>query len=813
MNSLNKIVSIFIFASSFFSCVEDELYDASIGQKGNIIQLQLPQIADIALLSDRTRSAASEAELMIHRGFVLIFNNDKFASHSNIVQVDVQNNGTKNIKITIKNNSFFPATSKLVFIFNHDETNEPANFNGITTDNISTYFPMGKKFITAIQKNDPIKGIPMFSSDFAGNSSDGIRTVYRSLAKLQVEIAAGIKVDKIHNFGHENVTFKVKNAATDGIIGFNDINTISYGNQNLDASNPPTEESSFNFKTNLLNETVPDNYTNALFLYEFPHKDKIISPTAVTDEPIDAVKFNTDRITLILKHTDEVEGHVPRYFRIDIIGKDATALKKSYLDIKRNHHYKVKITAVNSSGYTTEEDAYANPSSNIEYEIFDDGGDVTISNGQYAISLDDLLNYDTIRIYSKNDVRLDINNICYILPEEMGGALPTTNSAVFTPGSKIENPEDPTEDMVLVVENDPFGQDGKLTKDRKHLKMKVTGQKGRWQFGFKIKFGNIELGRESITIIKEPTMLDAHPGQVRIKGSKVNTESWQTDFEDFGSRYDAVRDETVIYAGDNVTPAGFIHLDGSSSLGETEDAQPVFEEKLYVGYYDNISDKDSVVGSTKIILAQLAPHYIGRFGKSEKTGANLHVYERVVMEKIEEMPDEYNKDQFKGWDASVAAQEYMHWSSTNIGYADMDLIHNPTIGYLNLVDGLMISKNIIHKFGNNESDIPYAVKLCYLRNDIDGDGKVSPEAGEEINWYLPALNQLLGTWINYNIFGTEPLLPATAPGPYLWSSSEIIPWGVIAKQINAINFLTGQSASLDKTVWGGAKTRCVRDIN
>ena len=143
----------------------------------------------------------------------------------------------------------------------------------------------------------------------------------------------------------------------------------------------------------------------------------------------------------------------------------------------------------------------------------------------------------------------------------------------------------------------------------------------------------------------------------------------------------------------------------------------------------------------------------------------------------------------------------------------MDLIHNPTIGYLNLVDGLMISKNIIHKFGNNESDIPYAVKLCYLRNDIDGDGKVSPEAGEEINWYLPALNQLLGTWINYNIFGTEPLLPATAPGPYLWSSSEIIPWGVIAKQINAINFLTGQSASLDKTVWGGAKTRCVRDIN
>ena len=812
MNSLNKIVAIFIFATSCFSCVEDKLYDATIGQKSNVIQLHLPQAADIALQSEGTRSTASNAELMIHRGVVLIFNNDKFASHSNIVKENVANNGKKNVTITIKNSSFIPATSKLVFVFNHDETNAPADFNGITTDNISSYFPMSTDFLAAIQKNDPVKGIPMFSSDFAGTLNGTIRTVYRSLAKLQVEIAAGIKVDKIHNFGHENITFKVKNAATDGIIGFNHVDSLSYNNQISVANNPTTEKSLFDFKTNLLNETNPDNYTNALFLYEFPHKDKIISATGETVKPIDAVKFNSDRITLILKHTDEVADHGERFYRIDIVGKNATTLKKSYLDIKRNHHYKVKITAVNSRGYITEEEAYIHPSSNIEYEIFDDGGNVTTSNGQYAISMDDILNYDTIRIYSHYDVRLDIDNICYILPEEMGGLeqnTEITNEVYFTPGEKIGEG-----DLQLVVERNPFQTDPKLTNQRKDIKMVAKGKQGRWEFGLHIKFGNLELGRKKITIIKVPTMLDAHPGQVRIQGTKINTDSWQTEFEDFGSRYDAETDETVIYAGDNVTPIGYIHLDGSSSDGESAkgDAQPVFEDKLHVGYYDNVdkTNNDSVIGSTKIILAQHAPFYIGRFG-NKSTDGGLHLYNQVVMEKIEEMPGEEDGKHGQGpfqmkW-ADVPAEFYSpDLIATWIGENDW----SKTAIYINLTDGLAITKYIMKNYMESNSAMPYAIKLCYLRNDTNGNGTV--DSDEKINWYLPALNQLLGTWINFNVFTGDDHKPDNSFLPNYWTASEVANGGTSFNAVNTVSFLTGGTEFPEKSTWSNAKIRCVRDI-
>ncbi|MDD2596049.1 MAG: hypothetical protein PHD11_09615, partial [Bacteroidales bacterium] len=68
-------------------------------------------------------------------------------------------------------------------------------------------------------------------------------------------------------------------------------------------------------------------------------------------------------------------------------GNDRT---KTFLDVKRNCHYKITITKVKSYGYPTEAEALKNPGSNLEYEVVITGDDenFTTSNGQYAVTTD-----------------------------------------------------------------------------------------------------------------------------------------------------------------------------------------------------------------------------------------------------------------------------------------------------------------------------------------------------------------------------------------------------------------------------------------
>ncbi|MDD2595540.1 MAG: hypothetical protein PHD11_06990, partial [Bacteroidales bacterium] len=68
-------------------------------------------------------------------------------------------------------------------------------------------------------------------------------------------------------------------------------------------------------------------------------------------------------------------------------GNDRT---KTFLDVKRNCHYKITITKVKSYGYPTEAEALKNSGSNLEYEIVitDENDNYTTSNGQYALSTD-----------------------------------------------------------------------------------------------------------------------------------------------------------------------------------------------------------------------------------------------------------------------------------------------------------------------------------------------------------------------------------------------------------------------------------------
>lgn len=83
------------------------------------------------------------------------------------------------------------------------------------------------------------------------------------------------------------------------------------------------------------------------------------------------------------------------YYRLDFsrqlrsTGLDQGA-SNEFLDIRRNTHYVFLITKIKSRGYRTQEEALANPGSNIEYTVtVEDGEWESISsNGQYAVKTD-----------------------------------------------------------------------------------------------------------------------------------------------------------------------------------------------------------------------------------------------------------------------------------------------------------------------------------------------------------------------------------------------------------------------------------------
>lgn len=830
MKILNKIAFI-VSLLLLLGCIkETDLLYMLEEQDSSVISFSIESFSSVDIAS--TKASGNNA-LTIHRGFLFFFSGDEYKGHEEITSDEVSGNGTSSISIIFDDHASYSNDYNIICVFNYDSSvkySENYDFSGITKNNVSSYFPMDRDFLEKVEDDmnsgTYSVGMPMYTNDFADDDT-AIHEIYRAVARISLEIADDIVISNEsadYTFNAADITYAIVNDASSGSIGFESLDVIA---------STTTTEASY-----IVNETasplaypyIPvgiedESRTTMAYLYEFAYSTMMIGGMA-----IDSDVYDSGRFSVILTHKDELLG-TTLYYKLNLVDKDEDSdTYNNYLDIVRNHDYHIVINDVDSRGYTTLQEAYDMPPSNIDYVIYDDQGGVTLSNGQYAISMDEVVNYDNIQIYGRETTTLEFNNICYILPSEMDEVDLTnlTNSVTFS----INNAAD--SELTITTTLNEFAEDPTLTDQGRSIHLEIEGE-GSAEITLLIKLGNLEIGRETITINKvgEDGALDAHPCQIYLTDQQYVANSWSSTDTDFGAWYDDSKDHTVVYMGHNATPTGYRTMDGYISSSSSDDSYPIFSEKTRTGYYSyyEVDDDGSVsedVKKTMIVVTQLAPFYVGHFGSYADEGSPTY-YNTLIAEKIEEIENTYitwetTDDLSTGgvmtW-APTASSSYVDWETypdvgSQVAYYN-NIYSNGA--YNNLVAGNTVSTYIAETYSRQFT----AARYCYMKNDINGDGIVDKDNGEPVKWYLPSQNQALGMWINREIFTTDIDAYDLNGGTgdqyvYYWTCTENDPWGGtpsdFTQYVIGVNILEGEMEISRSKVsdYSASHVRCVRGV-
>ncbi|MFR9533487.1 MAG: hypothetical protein SNG49_01460 [Rikenellaceae bacterium] len=815
-------------------CTKDLVVEPYAPSDGEVFTLSIESFTDEVIGSTR----AASSEISIDRGYVLFYDSatGEYEGYKSIAELTDFTQSGSTVSFTT---SDYSATDKIIAIFNHDvDAKLPSSFSDVTSANLSEYFPISNDYLAQVQaemnSGNYALGMPMYLNDFT-DSDRTIREVYRSVARMELFIKDDLTIEHeshTHSIGSGNLKFMIVNDISASSVGvgtelsYTKEDCYAYGSfEESGADAFPYSLTSYGGNSEISSAT---DTSNKVYLHAFPY-----ATTSINGETFDSDAYSDDRFAIILRHGDTnvyTSDAEVLYYKLNLLDKASS----TYFDVEANHSYRVVITAVNSRGYTSLEEAYLMPPSNIEYEIYDDKGGLTYSNGQYAISMDEVISYDEIYIYGANATTIEFNNLCYVLPD--GGEMNeteflknVTNEVYFKVGSS---------DSGLDVDyKSDFGfsettTTSELTDEGKSISLTLTGE-GTCTISLKITLGNLDVGRDEITITKVATngdgdgAFDAHPNQVTFENMPYVASSWQSADLDFGARSDGT--STVVYMGHNATPTGYRTMDGYVSSQTALNSYPVFSDKTRTGYFSYLNDEDEVK-MVMVQMEQLSPIYVGHFGRLATDGG-AHHFNPVICERIEELPT------YSEWGnaGSVTSQVrgVINWSEATGVYYPESLIYYDS-RYQNFVDGYAISNYIQSNFSTSDGAKPTAVSYCYMKNDIDGDGivnydgQVSGGIEEPIEWYLPAQNQMMAMWISRHLFDSDVdayNFDDDSSNPYYWTCSEYDSSSIwssteipddFTTYVLATNLLEGEaSSSLQKGSGGSnmAHVRCVRAVN
>lgn len=372
---MKTIYKVFLLLLLIFSgCTEDKFTPESGNNK---ITLKLTDTQDV-----EARSIASTNERFISDAYLLVFRDGYyFAGEKVNVAANIANNGGQTPTITF--GIRIAAGDKVIVLCNTGVASMPAFSVGVNTEaDVNARFPSAGWNINQVG-TDSGRGMPM-SGTIDSWTNTATCHMKRAVAKIEVAVHVDITGD---------VSWQVYNHVQQGnILG-------------------PASGLSVPSAPSFTNDPTPRKATESTFyMPEFNNSERAKNATVSNTE------FNADRTCVMLKTP-------AGYYRLDLYDQ----VSKTYMDIRRNHHYTVNITTVRSNGYATLAEALANPPSNVEYSITvtDENTNVVVSNGQYAIgmSADTVYIYGGMRTYDIARVR-KIN----------APATVTTNSISFSTG-------------------------------------------------------------------------------------------------------------------------------------------------------------------------------------------------------------------------------------------------------------------------------------------------------------------------------------------------------------------------------------------
>lgn len=344
-------------------------------------------------------------------------------------------------------------------------------------------------YMSNLMGTDNGKKIPMFGFSNNVNSSYIDCTMYFSVAKIQLAISEYFYSD------YNEYTWSLCNIPTAGNV-YTDAGVDRWGKVSWDYVTPCFISDYTNWGSPFLPGynvvQARKGYDGKLYVeHPDPTEDKTYycyspehqnSTRTITGKIIDANTFDSDRTCILLRKKEGGPDGKVWYYRIDFLtgnGKDET---KQFFDILRNRHYQVIVTKMALTGYATEEEALANPSANIEYEIEGITEENTISNGQYILDFTQDWNY--MEYYEDNAIGKEVV-IGYV-------------KAIYADGVEYNIT---TNNISLSMDNDTgelelSNPDQKITTDRMPIKIKLNKQAEGYDgwfesFNLNLRLGNI----------------------------------------------------------------------------------------------------------------------------------------------------------------------------------------------------------------------------------------------------------------------------------------------------------------------------------
>lgn len=362
-------------------CLKDDTQSPCGAAQTGGIRLTLA-IGDMRDEEIGTRSAVSTKECTITKLSVLLFDKStgKF-KESEEIDIRTQLSGSNGDKLrTLAVNLTPEEGDKLVVVANYEQNGTLTEGSSTTADINSVYkSSFNSEFIPFEE------GLPMSGETTYSDSGVTCR-LYHSVAKVQVRLADGLTLDG-QAVTTDNSSWGIGNylSLTSALVYGQHEGTI--------ALNPGITESDFGSRRPL--NTIDDassqdeSIMNRGYLPEYPNAKYAMQ------QEVDTTEFDAGRTCVFLRLQGFDLKSRDNYYRLDFshqlrsTGLDQGA-SNEFLDIRRNTHYVFLITKIKSRGYRTEEEALANPGSNIEYtvSIENDGWESISSNGQYVVKTD-----------------------------------------------------------------------------------------------------------------------------------------------------------------------------------------------------------------------------------------------------------------------------------------------------------------------------------------------------------------------------------------------------------------------------------------
>ena len=692
-------VASLLLCSALVGCIKDEPLDIAQGANERLtFALSISQPTQVV-----TRSETTTAELVImDNSYLIVFNSDgSYNAHEQITndKITPATSGTASPEITFEHISEdnMSVGSKLVFVLNTqgavviDDTFTYATLNDRLP--LTNYGPASVTHIAA-------KGIPMYGESQWNDATGGstLIAIKRSVAKIQVQQAAKVTGTRADNFSSPTThRYQIFNHAKNGTFKESVAGTLTDSDMNSD----PVSSIATSQLTNFISVEGTTTYDQraSVMITEFGYSKKIIGASGST--PILESVASQNRVTIIICANN-------RYFyRLDLCG-----VGPKYIDILRNHHYKILIKEVNDDGYSTIQQALTSPANNVTYEIIDEEGHTTIGNGKYAISVGQeamagkanfVIGTDAATFEVASGVRLLLPAELSALPAGVTSKITIVNAVTEAPIAGVSVSASVLTDVMTPLS----------------ITLPASDKAATIVVKFKITLGFLEYFSEPIAIDRIlPYVYDCHQDEIVIP---INPEGivWETtgDYSHFTITNNGTASFKVKF-GDNVIPVSWKTWDITTNtyIASNEadiDAIPIFELKKLVGFK----------GDAPIIVEQLAPIYIGRWGSPEEgvqnaiagqsalytetMGAPLR--KRAVIESVEE------KRGGIAWGNSL-----------------MDATYHANHGlYITNMGGESVNRGALHE--------------CWKKSARSVDATQ--------RWYLPAMRQLRAIWQALNEVG------------------------------------------------------------